>query len=448
MDIIDNLMYATYGSPLEVARAVASPPLPPTVDPVTLGNRIISNYIPSFANPAIPIANIGLLGDPVFSFNITDKMKFCAYQDPDVVEDTILRHWHDINMRRNYDQSGVTPSGTVASGDRYSSFEVSSTYHMIFAYLTENTRMLQIFERMLEKYLHDEEFGIANDPLAFNWIQNSERLFFKNDSLRSSNIRSLVRPNAEASRRNAYWRMFGMDLAFGDINSHGGGSAPYYKAKVTNQQFIPLFERYLTEVWQAFINARNTSGMNTSDIDALKSLAIDLRELLIARRGDPATRYVNLNLSREEFSSVLMTSWFMLAITDNTPIVQFLKCDSSTIGDRLINIGNKVGIPAHSKSQALFEIAAAASNILRKIEDQGILDNQTRMRAILSSLDPNAPGSDPDVNIMTDLLTIINYWEKATGHRIKNPEANIRGTVKVQQNGVSSNGVKSQPALN
>ena len=262
---------------------------------------------------------------------------------------------------------------------------------------------------------------------------NSERLFFKNDSMRSSSVRSLIRPSADASRRNAYWRLFGMDLAFGDINSQGGSVLPYVKASTANLQFIPLFEKYLSEVWQAYINARNATGINTADYDILTSLATDLQELLSARRGaSSGNTYGDLNLSREEFSSVLITSWFAFIISDDSPLVQFLRCQSSTVGERLIKIGNKVGIPAHRRSQDLFEMAGAAAHILRIIEDGGILDNAAAMGAIIQSLNPPVvPPLTANQNLMTDLLTVINYWEKATGHRIKNPEANIRGTVSI-----------------
>ncbi|MDB5136614.1 MAG: hypothetical protein JWP37_3217 [Mucilaginibacter sp.] len=293
--------------------------------------------------------------------------------------------------------------------------------------------MLQIFERFFEKYLIDEEFGIADSSTVFNWIQNSEKLFFKNDTPRLSNIRSLIRPNAEATRRNAYWRMFGMDLAFGDIESSPGGSLTYDKARTANQQFIILFEKYLSEIWQGYINARNSSGANTSDINVIIDLARQLREILIARRGNTTLNsYANLSLSKEEFSSVLMTSWFAFIISDDTPVVNFLNCQSSTIGERLIKIGNKVGIPAHSKCQSLFEMAGAASTILTTLEVGGVLDNDSEMQNMLSSLNPPVVPS-VNANYMSDFLTVINNWEKATGHAIKTPSANIAGTVRVQQ---------------
>jgi hypothetical protein len=446
MDIIDNLIYANCASALRGSVAVPGNPFAPpqTTFP---GNRIASNFIATFMPTVAPVVapTAGLLGmpdnvgstlDPVYSYDLNDKMNFCAFRDPDIIEDSVRRHWYDIDDQTNYDSDGIRPvtqTNPNPGQNRYSRFANSSMYHLIYAYLTENTRMLQIFERMIEKYLHDEDLGIADNTLAFNWIQNSERLFFKNDSMSSSIVRSLILSSADASRRNAYWRMFGMDLAFGDINSPGASSTPYVKASTANLQFIPLFEKFLSEVWQAYINARNATGVNTADYDVLSSLATDLRELLSARRGaSSGNTYGHLNLSREEFASVLITSWFTFIISDDTPVVQFLRCQSTTIGERLIKIGNKVGIPAHRKSQDLFEMAGAAANIIRRIEDGGTFDNAAIMTSIIQSLNPPVvPPLTANQNLMTDLLTIINYWEKATGHRIKNPESNIRGTVSI-----------------
>ena len=133
--------------------------------------------------------------------------------------------------------------------------------------------------------------------------------------------------------------------------------------------------------------------------------------------------------------SVLVNSWFMFIITDDTPLVQFLNCQSSTIGERLIKIGAKVGIPAHSKCQSLFEMAGPAANILSMIEIGGILDVDGTVQDILTSLNPPFVAT-PNANYMTDLLTVINNWERATGHRIKNPEAKISATVNLN-NGVA-----------
>jgi hypothetical protein len=441
MDILDNLMYASYVSP---TRADMPFGFPPQLPQGAAADRIISDYLPAF--PALPPpTNIGSPLDPVFSYGVADKMDFCAYEDPIVTEKAILRHWYDVDVQANYDSVGVTAAGTAqGANDRYASFGLSSSYHLIYAYLLENTRMFQIFERLIDKYLNDEELGIIGNNQVLNWVLNTERLFFKGDTPRSTNLRSLIRPDANASRRNAYWRMFGMDLAFGDINSPGNTSIPYTKARVSNQQFVVLFERYLSEIWQSYTNANNTSGVNSSDVNIVVDLALQVQELLRARRGDPSNTYANLNLSREEFSSVLMASWFTFIITVDSPVVLFLNCQSSTIGERLLKIGNKVGIPAHGKSQAIFEMAGSASNVLRIIEEGGRLEDPTNVGNILRSLIPPLIGNPtPDRNLMSDLLTVINNWERATGHKIKHTEGNITGMVRVQQNVV-----KPQPTMN
>ena len=54
---------------------------------------------------------------------------------------------------------------------------------------------------------------------------------------------------------------------------------------------------------------------------------------------------------------------------------------------------------------------------------------------MLSSMKPPPaiPPAQVFINFMEDFLRVINNWEKATGHRIKNPEARITGTLKVDQ---------------
>jgi hypothetical protein len=119
-----------------------------------------------------------------------------------LTEKSAIRHWYDVNAQVNYDSGGVQPPGTVvAAGEsRFSSFERTGTYHLIYAYLLENTRILQIFERLIEKYLNDEELGIAENSLVFNWIQNSEFLFFRGELPRYTSLRTVIRPISDASR--------------------------------------------------------------------------------------------------------------------------------------------------------------------------------------------------------------------------------------------------------
>ena len=426
MDILDNVMFASFFRQLTGGRVIESDYIP---NPGTFPLPVVSN-------PATPLV-------PVYNYSLGNKLGYSILDDPQFIEKGILRHWFDVNDAAIY-------VGPPSQGfPQYSSFKYSSTYHLIYAYLIENTRILQIFERVIDKYLHDEELGIADNFNTFNWIQNSERLFFKSDIPKQTNLRSILRPNSDNSRRNAYFRMFGMDLAFGDIDPQNPAK-PYIKGKASNQQFIVLFERYLSEVWQGFINAKNTSGPNTADVNILVELAQEIREILIARRGSvTATSYARLNLSKEEFSSVLMNSWFSFVVSYNSPIVNYLNAQSSTVGERLMKIGTKVGIPAHSKCQALFDMAGSAANVLLAVEVGGLLDDPSWVQQMLTSFQGTitTPLKATQRKFMDDFLTVINNWEKATGHRIKNPEANIRGTVKISSNGAPAV-AKPRPQMN
>ncbi len=155
---------------------------------------------------------------------------------------------------------------------------------------------------------------------------NTENLFYKylpNTSYR--NITSDFRQIADATRRHAYFRMFGMDLAFGDAVSNNPVS--YYKAEYNNQPFILLFEKFLTEIWQAYTNASNTSGANTTDMFVIVDTAQKIQEMLMSRRTTETTfnNYRYFNLSREEFASVVMMSWLYEVVSYDSPIVNFLR---------------------------------------------------------------------------------------------------------------------------
>ena len=169
MDIIDNIVYANLKS-----RLLPNPPASP----------ILSDFVDFSPIPADPT---GVGTPPIFSYSLTEKIDYCSFGDSSMIEKATHRHWYDINAQVSYDSGGVTPFGSGVNGVRFVSFERTSTYNLIYGYLLENTRMLQIFERLLEKFLYDEEFGIADNSIVFNWIQNAEQLFFKNESITSYN---------------------------------------------------------------------------------------------------------------------------------------------------------------------------------------------------------------------------------------------------------------------
>ena len=407
--------------------------------------------LPSDFIGGIPQAGLPALANAGASYPRQFREDFVFFQDPNVIDRSIQKHWFDMT------------NGPINLFNLFAPVD-PPPYHLIYAYLLENSRLSQIMERLIYMYQHDEILGIASpgnviNENAFQWISNTENLFFKTLSNTSyRNIAGNLRPNPEASRRNAYYRLFGMDLAFGDP---AGGSSntdySYHKAKTANQQFIVLFEQFLTEIWQAYMNAQNTSGANTTDYQKIRDMAIKLREMLMARRGGLGTislaNYRFMNLSKEEYSTVGLLSWLFFVISYNSPLVTFLGCQANTASERLTNIGKKVGIEAHKKSQALFDMAGPMGTVLRQIEF-GTFETVGAVAWIRGVIEAETPLGRPpvatvqQVAALGDLLTIINNWEKATGHKIKHPEANITGTVSVRSNGVSSNGVKAKPVMN
>ena len=399
-----------------------------------------------------------------YSYDIDTINEFCALDDAEFVENSIQKHWADMVVGRNYPTAGDVPLPTEpALPPFYTVFtnpinnNLVPSYHLIYSYLVENTRIAQIFERLTHLYMHDEKINKATttqNRLAFQWIMNTESLFYSNLSNTSyRNIKSQVREHPESTRRNAYFRMFGMDLAFGDAASNA--AVNYYKSEFNNQPFIILFEKLLSEIWQAYTNASNSSGPNTTDMFTVVDTAQKIQEMLMSRRTTEANfnNYRYFNLSKEEYSSAVMMSWLYEVISYDSPLIHFLRCNGGTPGERLINIGIKVGLPAHSKSEGLLDIAPPMNTFLRRIE-LGDYNDQTEVSFVIrSQVNPAVIGvQDSHREALKEILLIINNWEKATGHRIKNPEGNVTGTVRIQQpqsNGApQSTGVNQQKVLN
>lgn len=406
MDAIDNLIFATLHS-----TDISS-------------NNISSRYFdlsgPFGGFQTVP-SSPGGTAQPVHNFTIQDKITYMSFFDHCVIEEAIRKHWVDING--NILTNGVLAPATgkfdyTLSGTTVSNFAASSTYHMFYAFLVENTRIVEIFEKVIEKYVYDEELGVA-PPDVRQLLLNTESLFFKEGGCRADNIKSAIRPDVQKNRRNAYYRLFGTDLAFGEKGS--AQAASFYKPKASNQEFVMLFERYLAEVYNAYRHSRATC-CHSVDLNNLRELAIEIRELFECRRGDrpggSLNQYASTNLAIEEYSTVVMMSWFTFLLTANTPIVNFLGCQSSSIGDRLHKIGEKVGIQAHTYSQAFFEMAGPAANVLALIETGTYLENFGTIQTMITSLNTAAPPS-PDSELMNSFLILINAWEKATGHKLK-----------------------------
>jgi hypothetical protein len=265
--------------------------------------------------------------------------------------------------------------------------------HLIYAYMIENTRIYEIFRRVLFEFLHGEKLGVPTDE-AQHWLRNTEELFYRDaPPFFITTITSHIRSDLRASRRNAYWRMFGMDLNHG---ADEGQPYPYVKADAYNNEFVSIFEELLREVWIAISNRSNNSGANPTDEGKIQNLVTTLQNMLLSRR-------VNGNLSREEFVFVAMMSWFHLTVSFDSPIIKALRAEASGPEQRLFKVAQRVGLPAHGLSKSFFDIADPISRILIHIEAVGI--------GIVPDLVAKGASTNP---LQIDMNTVITYWNSIT----------------------------------
>lgn len=275
--------------------------------------------------------------------------------------------------------------------------------HLIYAYMIENTRLYEIFRRVLHEYRHGEKLGTPLDAETQNWLRITEELFFSDTApFLITNVTSHVRSDLRASRRNAYQRMFGMDL------NHGGDDGrpyPYVKAEAANTEFVSTFEEFLREVWVGITYVGATSSSNPTDDSKISELAEKLHGMLQSRR-------LGGNLSREEFAFVSMMAWFHLTLeTTGSPIVRSLRAEAVGVENVLFKIAERVGLPAHGLAKSFFDIADPMSRLLIQIE-LGRYDQATAVRALYDVVAfPGGP--EPDMR------TIITHWTAITGRDVK-----------------------------
>lgn len=270
--------------------------------------------------------------------------------------------------------------------------------HLIYAYCIENTRVYEICQKVLVELIHGERLGTLS-PESHRWVRSTEELFFR-DSMPSliATLVSSIRPDIRATRRNAYYRMFAMDLNHGTEDQR---PYPYHKGDLANQDFVPTFEALLREIWRGYINATNTSGPKTTDNAVIAELSRKLNDMLSERRR-------NGNLGREEFVAVAAMSWFHLTLSANTPLLVDLKADASTPEERLRRLGERVGVGSHSRSRAFFFLADPLSRLLSMIE----LGKFNTPVLAMALYDQNNP-------VSADALNIIHHWSTATGRDLK-----------------------------
>lgn len=110
------------------------------------------------------------------------------------------------------------------------------------------------------------------------------------------------------------------------------------------------------------------------------------------------------NIAREEFLTVAMLSWFHVAVDFDSSIIVSANAESSSAHERLQLLGEKVGLPAHTKSENFFELSEPVSRLMLRIE-AGDFDSATDAHLLYDESDP----------ITFDVQDLITHWSMATG---------------------------------
>jgi hypothetical protein len=291
-------------------------------------------------------------------------------------------------------QPGISLSGGVVQPLNWD--------HLIYAYLIENTRIYDIFSKVLETYMFSEQLETPS-PASQQFWRNTEYLIY-GDGLPSMlwSPASRLRRDEISNRLTLYYWMFGVDVSHAQDLS---AQHPYEKPAAANRDFIPTFEAFAREVWRGIINARNTSGANETDTAVIATLARRLYDMM-------ATRRLSGNLSREEFRAVSVMAWLHLAVMYDSPAVVDLKATASSPEQRLAKIAERVGMKPHSKAKSLFDLAQPFSILMQQIET-GQFNTPAGAELLVTLVPPNV--------VEPNAETVIDQYALATGREIKSP---------------------------
>lgn len=275
-------------------------------------------------------------------------------------------------------------------------------HHLAYAFMLENTRMVQIFHRVLFRFLHGEDLGTPSAHTVA-WLRNTEFLFFRHlPGYQVMSVRSELRPDSEATRRNAYYRMFGMDLSHGTAEDK---PYPFHKPGHANRDFVSTLEKLLYEIHHGLVNRSNTSGTNTTDYASMTNLFQSLRNMLQLRRQGG-------NLARVEFNATVMLSWFHLTLLqEDFGLITDLGAKASSPEDRLIKIGKRVEMPANGKSGDFMELGEQLSKFLLEVE-QGDYEDHNKVKGLFDPVNGNK-------DFQTNVTRILTLWSITTGRNIK-----------------------------
>ncbi|MGH9199698.1 MAG: hypothetical protein ACRD2A_00490 [Vicinamibacterales bacterium] len=298
-----------------------------------------------------------------------------------------------INVQALDAQIQAFPVGGAVPGVRW--------HHLIYAYMIENTRVTEVFRRVVDSCLHGERLGVMS-PASQRWLWTTEELFYRDPpSYSIGTLTSSIRPNLAATRSNAYQRAFGMTLNATD------DKPAFTIADQANVDFVKVLDELLHETWQGRQNFANAVGARPTDDSKIAELAERLCDMLRSRRIDGA-------LSREEFSAVSMMSWFHATLEELAhPIIIDLRAEANSPEERLFKIAQRVGYPAHGLAKSYLEISEPLSRLLIAIE-QGTYNNALAVPALYTPSPPAPPGGpSPDTD------TIMTHWSIIRGRDVK-----------------------------
>jgi hypothetical protein len=371
-----------------------------------------------FANPAFNLKKNNIEDN---AKNIEEQ--FVCSRDAYKIKGAIEDYWNRIQSYDDYviiEKAKPSLQNMINTDGKYQGY--FPAFHIMYAYMIENTKIFQIFQKIISLYLTGEELSIPFNNSEFDtkpWIENSHKLFFSKAET-SAWSRSQLIDSFEAQRRNAYYSLFGLDLNHG-LGENNTTPFPYVRPKAFNANFIEEFESFLKLCWQMIINYNNTSNINTTDLIALQEQVDSLRKMLLSRRTteEDLDNYSYLNHSRTEYDAVVMADWFMHAISYNSPIVVEMGAEAVSAAERLNILGRKVGMSPSSKTSSFLELAPLMATLLRIIELDEIdgiylaciANPTTKEYALINSIIYNyqlSTGRDIKNQVMINNRSVIN----------------------------------------
>jgi hypothetical protein len=275
--------------------------------------------------------------------------------------------------------------------------------HAVYAMIIESTGVYEILAEVTRRYLVGETLeppSLATE----HWLRSTEELFFREPPpFRITGIASQFRPDMRITRRNLYWRLLGMDLPHPLPPGHQvSGDQPWKRdVGIANVRFHELWVELLRQVWIAYENRNNTSGSNPTDPAYIREICRYLKDMLVMRR-------LNGQLAREEFVAVSWMSWCHLTVESDTPLVTDLRAQGADPYDRLVKIGERVGMKPSPRGWELFQMADLVSTLLRFIE-LGSFDSIAAVQTLYLG----------NTALQRDMSQIIDLWEMATTDQIK-----------------------------